>query len=132
MSSRGGGHPWPPRLGENQPGLGLCQLEEAARRWGREKQELGTRLLEQEHGFPRVPASVSTRGTSGGGTRATPHGGWQPVFAARGTEGDSEPPLRTQAAGVEGVSMPHQGGGVASVSPWNPGQGGGWSLGLQG
>ncbi|NWH74233.1 CCD33 protein, partial [Piaya cayana] len=27
------------------------QLKEAARRWGREKQELGTRLLEQEHGF---------------------------------------------------------------------------------
>ncbi|KAM6125471.1 coiled-coil domain-containing protein 33 [Phoenicopterus ruber ruber] len=33
------------------------QLEEAARRWGREKQELGTRLLEREHGFPRAPAS---------------------------------------------------------------------------
>ncbi|NWZ58071.1 CCD33 protein, partial [Haliaeetus albicilla] len=27
------------------------QLEEAARKWGREKQELGTRLLEREHGF---------------------------------------------------------------------------------
>ncbi|NWI96511.1 CCD33 protein, partial [Pitta sordida] len=27
------------------------QLEKAARRWGREKQELGTRLLEREHGF---------------------------------------------------------------------------------
>ncbi|XP_072201997.1 coiled-coil domain-containing protein 33 isoform X1 [Excalfactoria chinensis] len=27
------------------------QLEEAARRWAREKQELGTRLLEQDHGF---------------------------------------------------------------------------------
>nr|XP_025971331.1 coiled-coil domain-containing protein 33 [Dromaius novaehollandiae] len=27
------------------------QLEEAARRWGREKQELSTRLLEQDHGF---------------------------------------------------------------------------------
>ncbi|XP_075287410.1 coiled-coil domain-containing protein 33 [Opisthocomus hoazin] len=34
------------------------QLEEAARRWGREKQELGTRLLEQEHGFPHVPTST--------------------------------------------------------------------------
>ncbi|KAM6308909.1 coiled-coil domain-containing protein 33 [Aegotheles albertisi] len=33
------------------------QLEEAARRWGREKQELGTRLLEQEHGFPHRPPS---------------------------------------------------------------------------
>ncbi|XP_009468012.1 PREDICTED: coiled-coil domain-containing protein 33 [Nipponia nippon] len=33
------------------------QLEEAARRWGREKQKLGTRLLEQEHGFPNAPAS---------------------------------------------------------------------------
>ncbi|XP_059680090.1 coiled-coil domain-containing protein 33 [Gavia stellata] len=33
------------------------QLEEAARRWGREKQELGTRLLEREHGFPHAPAS---------------------------------------------------------------------------
>ncbi|XP_040536111.1 coiled-coil domain-containing protein 33 isoform X1 [Gallus gallus] len=27
------------------------QLEEAARRWAREKQELGTRLLEKDHGF---------------------------------------------------------------------------------
>ncbi|NXJ81350.1 CCD33 protein, partial [Trogon melanurus] len=27
------------------------QLEETARRWGREKQELGTRLLERDHGF---------------------------------------------------------------------------------
>nr|XP_009680952.1 PREDICTED: coiled-coil domain-containing protein 33 [Struthio camelus australis] len=27
------------------------QLEEASRRWGREKQELSTRLLEQDHGF---------------------------------------------------------------------------------
>ncbi|NXQ91854.1 CCD33 protein, partial [Nyctibius grandis] len=36
------------------------QLEKAARRWGREKQELGTRLLEREHGFPHAPASVST------------------------------------------------------------------------
>ncbi|NWH42638.1 CCD33 protein, partial [Fregata magnificens] len=34
------------------------QLEEAARRWGREKQELGTRLLEREHGFPHAPTSV--------------------------------------------------------------------------
>ncbi|XP_008940037.1 PREDICTED: coiled-coil domain-containing protein 33 [Merops nubicus] len=51
--------------GENQPGLGLSQLEEAARRWGREKQELSTRLLEQEHGFPHTPASVSTCGDQG-------------------------------------------------------------------
>ncbi|XP_014106453.1 PREDICTED: coiled-coil domain-containing protein 33 [Pseudopodoces humilis] len=28
------------------------QLEKAARRWGRENQELGTRLLEREHGLP--------------------------------------------------------------------------------
>ncbi|KAM6058315.1 LOW QUALITY PROTEIN: coiled-coil domain-containing protein 33 [Chlamydotis macqueenii] len=34
------------------------QLEEAARRWGREKQELGTRLLEREHGFPHNSAST--------------------------------------------------------------------------
>ncbi|KAM6388110.1 LOW QUALITY PROTEIN: coiled-coil domain-containing protein 33 [Pluvialis apricaria] len=33
------------------------QLEEAARRWGREKQELGTRLLEREHGFSHAPGS---------------------------------------------------------------------------
>ncbi|XP_009879274.1 PREDICTED: coiled-coil domain-containing protein 33 [Charadrius vociferus] len=33
------------------------QLEEAARRWGREKQELGARLLERQHGFPRALAS---------------------------------------------------------------------------
>ncbi|XP_032926652.1 coiled-coil domain-containing protein 33 [Catharus ustulatus] len=35
------------------------QLEEAARRWGREKQELGTRLMEWEHGLPlasKLPA----------------------------------------------------------------------------
>ncbi|KAM6060446.1 LOW QUALITY PROTEIN: coiled-coil domain-containing protein 33 [Theristicus caerulescens] len=31
------------------------QLEEAARRWGQEKQKLGTCLLEQEHGFPNAP-----------------------------------------------------------------------------
>ncbi|XP_014744730.1 PREDICTED: coiled-coil domain-containing protein 33 [Sturnus vulgaris] len=31
------------------------QLEEAARRWGRERQELGTRLLEREHGLPPAP-----------------------------------------------------------------------------
>ncbi|XP_068000379.1 coiled-coil domain-containing protein 33 [Melanerpes formicivorus] len=31
------------------------QLERAARSWGREKQELGTRLLEQEHGFQHAP-----------------------------------------------------------------------------
>ncbi|XP_061856405.1 coiled-coil domain-containing protein 33 [Colius striatus] len=30
------------------------QLEEAARRWGREKQELGTHLLEREYGFPHT------------------------------------------------------------------------------
>ncbi|XP_063203337.1 coiled-coil domain-containing protein 33 [Chroicocephalus ridibundus] len=33
------------------------QLEEAARRWGREKQDLGTRLLEREHRFPHAPTS---------------------------------------------------------------------------
>ncbi|XP_010570545.1 PREDICTED: coiled-coil domain-containing protein 33 [Haliaeetus leucocephalus] len=33
------------------------QLEEAARKWGREKQELGTRLLEREHGFPYAPTT---------------------------------------------------------------------------
>ncbi|XP_010186194.1 PREDICTED: coiled-coil domain-containing protein 33 [Mesitornis unicolor] len=32
------------------------QLEEAARRWGQEKQELGTRLLEKEYGFPHALA----------------------------------------------------------------------------
>ncbi|XP_062357676.1 coiled-coil domain-containing protein 33 [Cinclus cinclus] len=35
------------------------QLEDAARRWGREKQELGMRLLEREHGLPlasKLPA----------------------------------------------------------------------------
>lgn len=62
---KGAGSLWPPCLGESQPGLGLSQLEEAARRWGREKQELSTRLLEQEHGFPYIPASVSTRGNQG-------------------------------------------------------------------
>ncbi|KAM9375087.1 coiled-coil domain-containing protein 33 [Phaethornis superciliosus] len=31
------------------------QLEQTARKWGREKQELGTRLREQEHGFPQGP-----------------------------------------------------------------------------
>ncbi|KAM7102986.1 coiled-coil domain-containing protein 33 [Ciconia maguari] len=33
------------------------QLEEVARSWGREKQELGTRLLEWEHSFSHDPAS---------------------------------------------------------------------------
>ncbi|XP_010118411.1 PREDICTED: coiled-coil domain-containing protein 33, partial [Chlamydotis macqueenii] len=40
------------------------QLEEAARRWGREKQELGTRLLEREHGFPHNSASQTLKATS--------------------------------------------------------------------
>lgn len=34
-----------------QLNIGPSQLEEAARRWAREKQELGTRLLEKDHGF---------------------------------------------------------------------------------
>ncbi|XP_066859910.1 coiled-coil domain-containing protein 33 isoform X4 [Anser cygnoides] len=47
------------------------QLEEAARRWGREKQELGMRLLEREHGFggsaphsPHVPTSKQPPGST--------------------------------------------------------------------
>ncbi|POI22481.1 hypothetical protein CIB84_013771 [Bambusicola thoracicus] len=46
-----------PRSGEaqgyppEQPNIGPSQLEAAARRWAREKQELGTRLLEKDHGF---------------------------------------------------------------------------------
>uniref|UniRef100_A0A8B9QEP8 Coiled-coil domain containing 33 n=2 Tax=Apteryx owenii TaxID=8824 RepID=A0A8B9QEP8_APTOW len=35
------------------------QLEEAARRWGREKQELSTRLLEQDHGFRASSSSFA-------------------------------------------------------------------------
>ncbi|XP_044835894.1 coiled-coil domain-containing protein 33 isoform X4 [Mauremys mutica] len=34
------------------------QLEESARKWGREKQDLSTRLLEQEHGFGRSPSTI--------------------------------------------------------------------------
>ncbi|XP_030901811.2 coiled-coil domain-containing protein 33 [Melopsittacus undulatus] len=34
------------------------QLEEAARSWGREKQELGTQLLEREHGFPHIATTI--------------------------------------------------------------------------
>lgn len=79
------GAPLGPRFGENQPGLGLSQLEEAARRWGREKQELGTRLLEREHSFPHAPTSVSTR--RGPGPPCI--GGWRPAFAAGGVEGGS-------------------------------------------
>uniref|UniRef100_A0A493STM9 Coiled-coil domain containing 33 n=1 Tax=Anas platyrhynchos platyrhynchos TaxID=8840 RepID=A0A493STM9_ANAPP len=65
------------------------QLEEAARRWGREKQELGTRLLEQEHGFggsatcsPHIPTSVSTLGTRGHpwGSPPSPTPGGMPRF----------------------------------------------------
>lgn len=73
----GRGAPLPPRFGGSQPGLGLSQLEEAARNWGREKQELGTRLLEREHGFPHGPATVSARGAQGhpalGGLRTHLH-----------------------------------------------------------
>jgi len=49
--------PAPPDLGRlrgyppEQLNIGPSQLEEAARRWAREKQELGTRLLEKDHGF---------------------------------------------------------------------------------
>ncbi|XP_010625136.1 coiled-coil domain-containing protein 33 isoform X1 [Fukomys damarensis] len=35
------------------------QLENSARRWGREKQNLATRLLEQEHGFGRPPNLIT-------------------------------------------------------------------------
>uniref|UniRef100_A0A452H380 Coiled-coil domain containing 33 n=1 Tax=Gopherus agassizii TaxID=38772 RepID=A0A452H380_9SAUR len=34
------------------------QLEESARKWGREKQDLSTRLLEQEHGFGRSSSTI--------------------------------------------------------------------------
>jgi hypothetical protein len=40
----------PPATPEVSPSLCL-QLEDSARRWGREKQDLATRLQEQEHGF---------------------------------------------------------------------------------
>ncbi|XP_013374489.1 PREDICTED: coiled-coil domain-containing protein 33 isoform X12 [Chinchilla lanigera] len=36
------------------------QLEDSARRWGREKQNLATRLQEQEHGFGRPPNLLVT------------------------------------------------------------------------
>uniref|UniRef100_A0A663DYB0 Coiled-coil domain containing 33 n=1 Tax=Aquila chrysaetos chrysaetos TaxID=223781 RepID=A0A663DYB0_AQUCH len=67
----GGGAPLAPCFGKSQLGLGPSQLEEAARRWGREKQELGTRLLEREHGFPYAPTTVST--LRGGGTPGPPN-----------------------------------------------------------
>ncbi|XP_021092577.1 coiled-coil domain-containing protein 33 isoform X4 [Heterocephalus glaber] len=35
------------------------QLEDSARRWGREKQNLATRLQEQEHGFARPPNLIT-------------------------------------------------------------------------
>ncbi|XP_073219169.1 coiled-coil domain-containing protein 33-like isoform X5 [Lepidochelys kempii] len=34
------------------------QLEESARKWGREKQDLSTQLLEQEHGFGRSSSTI--------------------------------------------------------------------------
>ncbi|XP_067399316.1 coiled-coil domain-containing protein 33 [Emydura macquarii macquarii] len=34
------------------------QLEESARKWGREKQDLSTRLLEQDHGFGRSSSTI--------------------------------------------------------------------------
>ncbi|XP_077174289.1 coiled-coil domain-containing protein 33 isoform X2 [Paroedura picta] len=34
-----------------------CQLEESARKWGREKQDYSSRLLEHERGFGRSPSS---------------------------------------------------------------------------
>ncbi|XP_017672221.1 PREDICTED: coiled-coil domain-containing protein 33 [Lepidothrix coronata] len=45
------------------------QLEKAARKWGREKQELGTRLLEQENGFPH-PSNLIAMSTA---PRRRPH-----------------------------------------------------------
>ncbi|XP_051626296.1 coiled-coil domain-containing protein 33 [Manacus candei] len=45
------------------------QLEKAARKWGREKQELGTRLLEQENGFPH-PSNLIAMSTA---SRRRPH-----------------------------------------------------------
>lgn len=34
------------------------QLEESARKWGRQKQDYGTRLLEYSHGFGRSVSSL--------------------------------------------------------------------------
>lgn len=98
-----GGHLWPPCFGNSQSGLGLSQLAEAARSWGREKQELGTRLLEQEHGFPHAPTTVSTWGGTG-----PPH-----------TRGSPYP-------------SPHQGDLLQfPCRTLGEKEGGGWSLGLQ-
>ncbi|XP_064524598.1 coiled-coil domain-containing protein 33 isoform X1 [Pseudopipra pipra] len=46
------------------------QLEKAARQWGREKQELGTRLLEQENGFPHPSQNLAAISTA---PRRRPH-----------------------------------------------------------
>ncbi|XP_021092585.1 coiled-coil domain-containing protein 33 isoform X12 [Heterocephalus glaber] len=40
------------------------QLEDSARRWGREKQNLATRLQEQEHGFARPPNLITDQPVS--------------------------------------------------------------------
>ncbi|XP_050165663.1 coiled-coil domain-containing protein 33 [Myiozetetes cayanensis] len=46
------------------------QLEKAARKWGREKQELGTRLLEQENGFLHPSQNLTAISTA---PRRRPH-----------------------------------------------------------
>lgn len=71
----------------------LClQLEDSARRWGREKQDLATRLQEQEHGFGppsdpiiiKQPVSDPLRGVCGGSSgRAGSH---PPPHKSLGTE----------------------------------------------
>lgn len=44
--------PCPERL------FSLSQLEQSARTWGREKQELNNQLMELEHGFRHLPSPV--------------------------------------------------------------------------
>lgn len=117
----------------NQPGLGLSQLEEAARRWGREKQDLGTRLLEREHGFPHAPTSVSTQGR-GDGDQGHPTRGLVAGVCCQGDGGgaQSRPTAARQLVErvVVGSPCPIK-GDLPRFPHRTMGKAGGWSLGGQ-
>ncbi|KAM9515446.1 coiled-coil domain-containing protein 33 [Guaruba guarouba] len=109
------------------------QLEEAARSWGREKQELGTRLLEQEHGFPHVPTTGSAEeppspgppaliqpGTSGHQTLARKE---RVLFHMQKSQSKSEAKqsiTRSVATGTTLGTPEHQGGAAAPTHPTAP------------
>ncbi|KAM6149566.1 LOW QUALITY PROTEIN: coiled-coil domain-containing protein 33 [Erethizon dorsatum] len=66
------------------------QLEDSARRWGREKQNLATRLQEQEHGFGRPPNLLITDQPLSVLLMAKAPNSWKRSYKDTGTDRDAE------------------------------------------